>query len=115
MGTTAKQVTFHGLRENDLKIIINTLVAFPEVEKAVFFGSRAKGNYRTGSDVDICISGYKVSQQTCTRIRYLLNEELLLPYFFDVLHYEKISNQNLKDHIDKVGILFYPPGSHTSS
>lgn len=107
MGASANQITIHGLREDNLNDIINVLLSFSDVEKAVIFGSRAKGNYKAGSDVDICISGEKLVQQTCTRISYILNEESTLPYFFDILHYEKINNQNLKDHIDRDGICFY--------
>jgi hypothetical protein len=37
----------------------------------------------------------------------LLNEEYPLPYFFDILHYEEINNENLKKHIDTYGKELY--------
>lgn len=42
-----------GLKSSDLDYIINTIKKFPQIKKAVIFGSRAKGNFKPGSDIDI--------------------------------------------------------------
>jgi predicted nucleotidyltransferase len=108
MGIDTKQIIISGLRENDVRLIIDTFLHFAEVKGAILFGSRAKGNYSPGSDVDICIKGKNISPQICTHIRFLLNEELPIPFFFDIIHYEKIVNEKLKEHVDRVGIRLYP-------
>jgi uncharacterized protein len=87
--------------------ITKAIASFPEVEKAVLFGSRAKGTNKPGSDIDIAIKGEKCSIEIAWRLNALLNEELPLPYFFDIVHYESITNQALKQHIDRVGKVIY--------
>lgn len=68
------------------------------VNDAWIFGSRAKGNFRAGSDVDIAIIG------DAQKVSYLLNEETTLPFFFDIVDVRDLTNQNLKDHIARVGV-----------
>ncbi|MUV37580.1 hypothetical protein JNUCC1_01386 [Lentibacillus sp. JNUCC-1] len=97
-----------GLIERDFYYIHKAIDAFPEIEKAVLFGSRALGNYKRGSDVDIALLGKSVSPHTVAMISDYLNEEYPLPYMFDIVHYEALSNAQLKEHIDKYGkILNY--------
>ena len=69
------------------------------------FGSRAKGTFRAGSDVDLAVKG--CSDSDVTLLSAALNEETTFPYFFDVVAYEKISNQELLAHIDRVGVTLY--------
>ena len=69
-----------------------------QVTKSIIFGSRAKDNYKKGSDIDIAIIGDE------KKVSYFLNEESRLPYFFDVINLEKIKNKNLLEHINRVGI-----------
>ncbi len=97
----------NGLTEQDIKTIITVLKKFPTVEMALLYGSRAMGTFKKGSDVDIALKGKQLSSDTCSRIHFELEEETLLPYFFDVTHYAAIENQNLKEHIDRVGKLLY--------
>ena len=96
-----------GLTENDLKKIILILSEQPEIQEAFIFGSRAKGNYKNGSDVDIALKGKELNFQKIAHIGYLLNEETTMPYKFDVLNYHTIKNVDLAEHIDRVGIIFY--------
>ncbi len=96
-----------GLKDADISTIQSVLQQFPEVQSALIFGSRAKGNYRRGSDVDIAVKGEALSYRIILSITAELNEETLLPYHFDVLNYHTIDNQNLVDHIDRVGKIFY--------
>lgn len=92
-----------GLTQTDIKRITAAIKQFPEIEKAFIFGSRAKGTYKKASDVDLAIKGHAVTPETIQRLSFLLNEELPLPYFFDVVHYESLENQLLVEHIDRVG------------
>ena len=97
----------YGLSHRDLAAILNTLRTFPEIEEAILFGSRAKGNYKPGSDVDIAVKGKGIESSCVADLSYALNEESTLPYFFDIVHFEHISERELVDHINRVGILLY--------
>ena len=85
----------YGLTTKELNEIKKILTQ--HTSKAILFGSRAKGNYKKGSDIDIAIIGDE------REVSYLLNEETFLPYFFDVVNLEKIKNKNLIEHIKRVG------------
>ena len=98
-----------GLVQEDIDAIISILKSEDAIEQAIIFGSRAKGNYKNGSDVDIAIKGEKVNINTITHILYLLNEETIMPYKFDILNYNTITNQALMEHIDRVGQILYSP------
>lgn len=94
-----------GFKDGDMETIVAVLKKHPQIEQAVIFGSRAKGDYKPGSDVDMALKG-NVHDIT-SEISYTLNEDSLLPYKFDVLDYNSISNKDLIDHINRVGIVIY--------
>ena len=96
-----------GLRDSDISDIIQVLEKFPEVELARIFGSRAKGNYRNGSDVDLAVFGNNISFERIIHISSVLNEETMMPYYFDVLDYYSIENADLVRHIDRIGKIIY--------
>jgi len=96
-----------GLRDSDLKIILSLLQSEKAVEQAIVFGSRAKGNYRNGSDVDIALKGKNLDFNIVSHLSYVLNEETPLPYRFDLLNYQTLNNDALKEHIDRVGREIY--------
>lgn len=96
-----------GLRESDIKNIHEKLSAFPEVKEALIFGSRAKGNYTNGSDVDIAVKGENISFERILSLAVCLNEETPMPYHFDILDYHAIQNTDLTARIDRAGISFY--------
>jgi uncharacterized protein len=105
----------YGLLQRDLDEILQAFVRFPEIEEAILFGSRAKGNYKPGSDVDLAIKGAKIDHQCVATLSSLLNEETLLPYYFDIVHYENITEIELRQHIDRVGkVLYRGVGSNKS-
>ena len=108
--TTSNGNSMHntGLTEKDLLQIRSVLEQFHEIEQALIFGSRAKGNYKNGSDVDLALKGSGITFEITTRVAYLLNEETLMPYSFDVAQFESISSPELIDHINRVGISIYP-------
>lgn len=96
-----------GLRDNDLAHIIRMIETFHEIEKVVIFGSRAKGNHKPGSDIDIAILGDKVNFNTVASLHGILEEEGPLPYFFDIVDYTHLDHQGLKEHIDRIGQVIY--------
>ena len=96
-----------GLKESDLEYIIEVLKQFPQIECAWIFGSRAKGNYKVGSDIDLAIDGEKVDFHTLATLHAKLEEESPMPYMFDVVDYRYTTNMALKEHIERNGILIY--------
>ncbi|MBN2221782.1 MAG: nucleotidyltransferase domain-containing protein [Vallitaleaceae bacterium] len=97
----------YGLLERDLDYIRKALESFPEIEKAFVFGSRAIGNYKKGSDVDLAIIGEKVTLGTVRNLFDILNEEYPLPYFFDIINYTDLENNELIQHIQQYGKPIY--------
>lgn len=96
-----------GLKEGDICEIKAILKRFSEVEEALVFGSRAMGNYKPGSDVDIALKGQEVTFRTTLAIAGVLNEDTLMPYRFEVLSYKDLNNTALLRHIDRAGQLLY--------
>ena len=96
-----------GLLDRDIKEITELFESFPDIEQALIFGSRAKGNYKRGSDVDIALKGSQLSLDTVITVQGILNEDTIMPYHFDVLHYPTLANADLVAHIDRVGVVFY--------
>ncbi len=96
-----------GLSEKSYNLILETLQKFPEIEKTIIFGSRAMGNYKKGSDVDLAIKGKNVNFDTVLKLHSILEQDLPLPYFFDIVDYKELENENLKEHIEKFGIVLF--------
>ena len=96
-----------GLQADDLAYIVSVIGEFAEIQKAVVFGSRAKGTYKKGSDIDIAIFGAGISFSTLARLHARLEEEGPLPYLFDIVDYTHSPHQELKEHIDRLGIMIF--------
>ena len=96
-----------GLRQQDIDEIRRIIEQFSVVEEAIIFGSRAKGNYKKGSDIDIAINGKDISYDVVASLSFSLNEESLMPYYFDVIHLEEISEKKLLEHVNRVGHSIY--------
>jgi uncharacterized protein len=101
----------YGIQERDMEYIHAALGKWPEVEKAIIFGSRAMGNHKKGSDIDLAIAGQKVTETICNKISSQLNEEDPIPFFVEVINYKNIKNQALKEHIQNHGVLIYQKSS----
>lgn len=96
----------YGLSETIIKSIQQVFETNVKVEKAYVFGSRAKGNYRDASDIDIAIKGRDINFDDVQSIGVKLDDQNL-PYKIDLLDYHTIKEPALKEHIDRVGIEFY--------
>jgi predicted nucleotidyltransferase len=101
-------MTKYGLESEDIEKINNVLRQYTEVEKAILYGSRAKGNYRPYSDIDLTLTGIDLTPQLYRIIDKI--DDLLLPYTFDISILSDISNPGLIDHINRVGQVFYERG-----
>ncbi|MCX6938364.1 MAG: nucleotidyltransferase domain-containing protein [Verrucomicrobia bacterium] len=96
----------HGLSATTVEKIHKVLSLHPQVERAILYGSRAKGNFKPGSDIDLTLVGEGLAE----RIRGQIDEELddlLLPYEFDLSVLDEITHAELLDHIKRVGVVFY--------
>ncbi len=96
-----------GLTDADIKRIIAETAKHTEIEQLIIFGSRAIGNYKKGSDVDLALVGKAVNNKTAKKLSIALNENSPMPYYFDVIDYHQIQNKDLKQHIDEKGIVIY--------
>ena len=96
----------HGLTTKTVETIHQVLARHPEVECALLFGSRAKGNYKPGSDIDLALSGPNLNQQTVNRIDTEL-DDLFLPYRFSLALLDQIGDPEVIAHINRVGTTFY--------
>lgn len=96
-----------GLSEKEIKDIVEVFGKYSEIESAFIFGSRAKGTYKKASDIDIALKGEDITIDIVAKVLDELEEETILPYFFDVVHYDTCSTNELVEHIDRVGICIY--------
>lgn len=95
-----------GLPDTELALIRTACREFPEIAEVIVFGSRAMGNYKPGSDVDLAIKGPS-ENAIAQRFSARLNEHLPLPYVFDVVDYATIEHAALRQHIDQHGSVLY--------
>lgn len=94
-----------GLDHSTVSCIHLILRKYEDIQKAVIYGSRAKGNYREGSDIDLTLFG-NVGAKTVADVLDALDESVL-PYTFDISAYDSLKNGELREHIDRAGKVFY--------
>ena len=95
-----------GLTTEDLKALNATFAKSEHIERVVLYGSRAKGNFKPFSDVDITLFGSELTQSDLSQLLVDI-DDLLLPYQFDVSLFKTLKNQDLIAHIERVGIEIY--------
>lgn len=97
----------HGLPVEVVRKITAVLTQYPQVKSATLYGSRAKGNYKTGSDIDLTLHGG--SDLTLSVVYRILDDldDLLLPYTIDLSIFHDIADRDVIDHIQRVGVSFY--------
>jgi uncharacterized protein len=99
-----------GLKEATIEKIITVFSQYPNIQKVLLYGSRAKGNYRNGSDIDLTLIGENISYGQLSKIDIQI-DDLLLPYCFDISIFKDIENLDLIDHINRIGLIFYEKSS----
>lgn len=95
-----------GLTEKQKKQIQKILMRYPAVESVRVFGSRAKGNFTKRSDLDLVAFGKSIDRFIVSEI--LLDfDDLDVPFRIELQNHNTIKNQQLKEHIKRVGVEFY--------
>lgn len=96
-----------GLKENVIYRINAVLARYPQVDKAILYGLRAKGNYKNGSDIDLTLHGN--ADLTLNVLCKIMDEldDPLLPYTIDFSVHDTISDPDVIEHIQRVGVAFY--------
>jgi len=94
------------LTKEEYDSIINVFCASPEVEKAILFGSRAKGNFKNGSDIDIVIDGKNISFDDFLKLKIKLYDLDILQKI-DLIKFRSIENADFIEHPECVGIIIY--------
>ncbi|MBE9077415.1 nucleotidyltransferase domain-containing protein [Romeria aff. gracilis LEGE 07310] len=95
-----------GLTAQTIEKIVAVFKRHPAIEKALLYGSRAKGNYRQGSDIDLTLAGDELTHAELNRVNIEL-DDLLLPYKIDLSLLSHIDSPDLIEHINRVGAIFY--------
>jgi predicted nucleotidyltransferase len=94
-----------GLQQKHIDAINRCFAQYPQIEQVILYGSRAIGNYKNGSDIDLTIVG-DIDYRSLLKLENQL-DDLLLPYKMDISLRHKITNSDLLDHIQRVGKVFY--------
>lgn len=93
----------------EIKVIsamVEELKKFESVEKAVLFGSRARGDNTELSDYDVAVFG-NLDDKSKSNIRYVFGEELPTLHKIDLVFIEDIKNSEFRSSIEREGIVFY--------
>ena len=97
----------HGLSDQTLQKIRDVFVRYPQVEEAVLYGSRARGDYKNGSDIDLTLRGStELTHTILSRIANDLDDQLL-PYTIDLSIFKNICNPEMIEQIERVGVALY--------
>jgi predicted nucleotidyltransferase len=94
-----------GLKQNEIEALKKIFSKYTHVKNVFIYGSRAMGNFRVGSDIDLVIKDPKLSTTELLKIETEI-DDLLLPYKVDLSLYEHITNSNLIEHINRLGQPF---------
>jgi uncharacterized protein len=95
-----------GLSSRAMDLLGSAFAADLRINRALIYGSRAKGNYRPGSDIDIALDAPLMTYSDCVRLATTL-DDLMLPWRIDLSLLHQIDNPALLDHIARVGKPFW--------
>ncbi len=107
--------TDFGLKDTTIQKIRSVFARYPQVEKAILYGSRAKDNFKNGSDIDLTLCG---GEDLTLNVLYRIHDdldELLLPYTFDLSLFNNMNDRDLIDHIQRVGVVFCEKSEKTTN
>ncbi|NOY72309.1 MAG: HsdR family type I site-specific deoxyribonuclease [Gammaproteobacteria bacterium] len=96
-----------GLTADVIEKIRGAFAVFDAIDSVILYGSRAKGNYRPGSDIDLTLitDGSETERLLFDVVGAI--DDLDLIYHFDISLFSEINNDDLIEHIHRVGIVFY--------
>ncbi len=98
-----------GLSPRVVQAIQGVLAQHPNIQRAIIYGSRAKGNFKPGSDIDLSLIASDGQDIGYHELADILDEvdELLLPYTLDLSAFAQLKHEPLREHIQRVGRVFY--------
>jgi len=96
-----------GLTDDVWNRLLGVLTSNKKVKQITLYGSRAKGNYRVGSDIDLCLDAEDLSFAELMALETQV-DDLLMPWKVDISVRQQIDNPDLLSHIDRVGVCLYP-------
>ena len=94
-----------GLKQKTISSLWGVFAKYPQIEKVILYGSRAKGTHKPGSDIDLTIIS---PSMTLSQLMAIENEieALGLAYKVDLSLHHKIDTPSLLEHINQVGVAF---------
>lgn len=95
-----------GLKQETIDKINSVFRKHPEIDKVIIYGSRAKGNFRKGSDIDLTLIGNDLEYDLAGTIDSEI-DDLNTPYLFDISIFKLLNSPSLEEHINRVGKVFY--------
>ena len=101
----------YGLTDTQIEAIKKICSQHPEVEQAIIFGSRAKGNFKPASDIDMALKGAALNGTVLNKISNAFDDSAL-PYTFDLVLFQQIANKELIDYIERVGKILFEKGGN---
>jgi uncharacterized protein len=96
-----------GISDKSYQFLVNYFKGIPEIESVFIFGSRVKNNYRNGSDIDLAIFGTNLTEKNIWDTTSYINEVLPIPYKVDIVHFETVKSEELKENIKNTSKKFY--------
>ena len=102
-----------GLYPNSYKEILLIFQKHENIEKVIIYGSRAKGNYKEGSDIDFTLFG-NLNYDDILKLKHEF-EESTIPYLIDISIFNDLESESLIDHINRVGKIFYEKTENNSA
>ena len=97
----------YGLSEKSLQKIYDVFDRYQVVEEVILYGSRARGDYQNGSDIDLTLcGGNELTHRVLSKIATDLDDQLL-PYTIDLSIYHNLRNQDIINEIEGAGVTFY--------
>jgi predicted nucleotidyltransferase len=96
-----------GLSQKTIVAINSVFSQYPGIQEVMIYGSRAKGNFREGSDIDLTIKAPTLTTSDLLKIENMI-DDLMLPYKMDLSLFHQLTEPDILDHINRVGVKFFP-------
>lgn len=96
----------YGLSDKTISALKSVFSKYPQIDQAIIYGSRARGDNRTGSDIDITLKSEGLTLQILSKLDRDI-DDLLLPYFLDINDFYKLKNPLLIENILRDGKVLY--------
>lgn len=91
----------YNLSERVLQDIVKAAKKYG-IEKVILFGSRARGDNRERSDIDLAVSGGNITDFT-----FGIEDEVWTLLMFDVVNLDRPVQPELLAEIDRDGVVLY--------